>query len=123
MNTLLAVAQANVHGLREILDGPYPHNNSTTSISDDRAAFEMLVQNYQSCMNVSAIRASKSTGLQKILRDVAQLFPANLSIGTANVTLVEADLEPFADAIAYLSRIGVPIFGEFWTSPDPQVPV
>ena len=51
------------------------------------------------------------------------LFPVNETESNSNVTITEKDLDAMADAIAYLAKVGVSVFGEFWTVADPQVSV
>lgn len=110
--------------LQSILEGEYPGADSMQNDSDGRTAFDMVVQNYQSCMNESAIEAaSNDTLMHEIVSNITNLFPVSEADQTSNATLVEEDLSAMADAIAYLQSIGVPVFGEFWTIADTQNPV
>lgn len=84
----------------------------------------MLVTNYNSCMNETAVNASAFGGIPEVIQQIAKLFPVESEgYATTNDTLTEKDYDSFADVIAYLSKIGVPIFGEFWTVADNQFPV
>jgi hypothetical protein len=81
----------------------------------------MVVRNYNSCMNVTAINNTNLDGILQIAKKVTELFP--VADFASNTTLSDKDLDAMADTIAYLSQNGVPVFGEFWTGADPQVPV
>lgn len=83
----------------------------------------MVVKNYNSCMNVTAINNTNMDGFMPIAKKITELFPVDVADFASNTTLVDQDLDAMADTLAYLSQNGVPIFGEFWTGSDPQVPV
>jgi hypothetical protein len=75
-------------------------------------------------MNESGIEAaSNDTLMHEIVSNITSLFPVSEADLTSNATLVEEDLSAMADAIAYLQSIGIPVFGEFWTTADTQNPV
>jgi hypothetical protein len=120
MDTLGGVQATNRYILQTILESPYPGSN-TTSSADDRTAFDMVVRNYDSCMNVTAINNTNLDGILQIAKKITELFP--VADFASNTTLADKDHDAMADAIAYLSQNGVPVFGEFWTGADPQVPV
>jgi hypothetical protein len=82
----------------------------------------MAVNNYNSCMNGS-VDEPELAGLREVVGQIIELFPVNETDTSSNATLAEQDMDAFADAISYLAEIGVPVFGEFWSIPDPQVPV
>ncbi|KAF2029390.1 hypothetical protein EK21DRAFT_112944 [Setomelanomma holmii] len=81
----------------------------------------MVVKNYNSCMNVSANEIDLD-GMRNIVQRVIKTFQINTTSEDSNATLSEYDMDALADTIAYLARIGVPVFGEFWTIPDPRFP-
>ncbi|KAH7095480.1 hypothetical protein FB567DRAFT_31232 [Paraphoma chrysanthemicola] len=121
LNTIGSIQATNSHILRTILEGPYSPSNSTPVDPSDQEAFNMVVKNYNSCMNASS-DAPDLAGLQEIVAQIVELFPSNSTDATSNDTLTERDMDAFAGTIAYLAGIGVPVFGEFWTIPDPQNP-
>jgi hypothetical protein len=83
----------------------------------------MLVTNYNSCTNETAINASALGGIPDHIKQITELFPVGDDDYSNNNTLTEQDYDSLASVITYLSKIGVPIFGEFWTISDPQFPV
>lgn len=74
-------------------------------------------------MNVTAINNTGLEGIMQIVAKVTELFPVDVADFVSNATLADHDFDAMADALVYLSRNGVPVFGEFWTGPDSQVPV
>jgi hypothetical protein len=74
-------------------------------------------------MNVTAVEASGLGGIPEIIQDLAELFHVEDADYTSNETITEKDYDALANATVYLARIGVPLFGEFWTVADMQNPV
>jgi len=110
----------NQYILRQILEKPYP-NRGNQSDPDDKAIFDLMVKNYNSCMDNTTIESSEPTEALEMVAKLAELFP--VEDYSSNETITEADHQPLADAITYLAKNGVPLFGEFWTAPDSQNPV
>jgi hypothetical protein len=73
-DTLTVVESSNKYVLRTILESPYPGSNSTSS-PDDRTAFDMVVKNYNSSMNVTAINNTNLDGIMQITKKFTELFP------------------------------------------------
>lgn len=83
----------------------------------------MLATNYNSCMNETAVNSSAIGGVPEIITKIDELFPLGENGYSSNDTITEQDFDSLASVIVYLSKIGVPVFGEFWTVADPQFPV
>ena len=83
----------------------------------------MVVTNYKSCMNQKNTNNSSLADIQAMATEVTELFPVDDADYGTNKTMTEKDQEGLAKAIAYLSKRGIPVFGEFWTTPDNQNPV
>src|ERR1041385_1884500 len=85
---------------------------------EDRGNFDKVVQNYNACMNGTAIEASGLGGIPDIITQITTRFPVSNSEYTSNATLSTKDYDALADTIAYLTSIGVPVFGDFWIDAD-----
>lgn len=72
-------------------------------------------------MNGTAIAASGLAGLPEIIVQITTRFP--VTSYDSNSTLSADDYDGLADTIAYLTSIGVPVFGEFRVDYDNQNPV
>jgi hypothetical protein len=118
--TLDDIQRDNSYILREILEKPYL-NKGNHSDSDDKVIFEMMVKNYNSCMDNATVESSQPIEVQEMVLKLAELFP--VKDYSSNDTFKESDHQALANAITYLARNGVPLFGDFWTSPDFQNPV
>lgn len=118
--TLDSINSANQYILEEIMTRPYP-TTGNQSDPDDKAIFDMLVKNYNSCMDNSTTGDAVPKEAQEMIATLAELFP--VKDYSSNDTIKQADHESLTDAIVYLTKNGVPLFGEFSTSPDFQNPV
>jgi hypothetical protein len=74
-------------------------------------------------MNGTAIDASGLGGIPDIINQIVARFPVSNSDCTSNATLSTKDYDALGDTIAYLTSIGVPVFGDFWIDYDNQNPV
>ena len=72
-------------------------------------------------MNNETVEANGLGEIPEIIAKLAELFP--VEDYSSSELLSEQDYDAFASAIIYLAEIGVPVFGEFWTIADTQVPV
>ncbi|KAK8136223.1 hypothetical protein PG984_004163 [Apiospora sp. TS-2023a] len=120
METLSEISSLNRETLRSIVEGPYPQANA--SIPEDRENFDKLVLSYEACMDTKSDNTSGLVGLAEITSKIAQLFPVDDADYLSNSTITEKDYDSLAETIAYLSSIGVPVFGEFTTGLDNQNP-
>lgn len=93
------------------------------STPEDKSNFDKVVRNYNTCMNGTAIEASGLGGIPDIINQIVARFPVSNSDYTSNATLSTKDYDALADTIAYLTSIGVPVFGDFWIDYDNQNPV
>jgi hypothetical protein len=80
----------------------------------------MLVTNYRSCMNVTAVEASRLGIVPEMIEKITKLFPVSEADYESNATVSEKDYDGLAQTITYLAEMGVPVFGEFWTVADNQ---
>ncbi|KAK8012772.1 endothelin-converting enzyme [Apiospora marii] len=123
METLVEIANTNRETLRSIVEGPYPQANAPAkSTPDDKANFDKLVLSYEACMDSKSDNTSGLAGLAGITAKITQLFPIDDADYLSNSTITEQDYDSLAATIAYLSSIGIPVFGEFSTGLDNQNP-
>lgn len=141
MDTLSEIAYVHRETLRSIVEGPYPQANVVRayvsvrdmvrrpadqlakSIPDDKDNFDKLVLSYDACMDTKSDNTSGLVGLAEITSKITQLFHINDADYLSNSTITEQDYDSLAETIAYLSSIGIPVFGEFTTGLDNQNPV
>ncbi|CAO2652691.1 Nn.00g021020.m01.CDS01 [Neocucurbitaria sp. VM-36] len=116
--TIEEVGEINKYVLRSILEGPYPSQGNSTG--DDETIFNMLVTNYNSCMNNETIEAAGLGEIPEIIAKIAELFP--VEDYASGESFSEKDHDALSSAIIYLAELGVPVIGEFWTVADTQVP-
>lgn len=74
-------------------------------------------------MDATAIEASELGGIPQIVHEITTRFSVSDSDYASNVTLSEKDYDDMANTIAYLTSIGVPVFGDFRIIADHQNPV
>lgn len=87
--------------------------------SDDEDVFNMVAGDFAACLDVDAIEKGGLAGVPEIIAQVQKLFPIE---GYASNKTLAGDYEKWADALAYLNSVGVPVFGDFGTIVDVQNP-
>ncbi|KAJ4301723.1 hypothetical protein N0V90_003816 [Kalmusia sp. IMI 367209] len=116
---MLHVDAANKLVLRSILENSDPPHANT---SEERSIFYMLITNYNSCMNNNTIEESGFGQLPQLLQNISSIFHIEEGDYLSNTTMKERDYDAFAQAIVFMTKHGIPLFGEFWTTPDYQNP-
>ncbi|KAI1075493.1 Metalloprotease [Whalleya microplaca] len=119
-DTLDEVGVPNRNLLKSILDNPYP--NTAASNPDDEDIFKMVVTDYNACIDTDSVEASGLGGIPEIVDQIVHLFPLEEADYASNDTITEKDYDNMANTIAYLTTIGVPVFGDFGTTVDSQNP-
>ncbi|CAI6255679.1 unnamed protein product [Periconia digitata] len=119
MRVLEYLGYENKYLLKSILDRPYPNNSDS---SDDKPSFDMMVTNYQSCMNQKTRDNSSMVDIGNMVSELTKLFPVTDEECTTNKTIEDKDQDSLAKAIAFLTKKGVPFLGEFGVLPDNQNP-
>ncbi|KAI1128939.1 Metalloprotease [Nemania abortiva] len=117
VSALNDVQLVNSDVLEHVLNGTYPNTHDSTP--DDEEIFSMLKQDLAACMDVNAINASNLAGIPDIVSQVTELFPVS---DREHENVNQENYDDLANSIAYLTSIGVPVFGDFWTFPDMQDP-
>lgn len=74
-------------------------------------------------MDSKSDNTSGPVSLAGIAAKITQLFPVDDAYYLSNRTIAEQDYDSLAETIAYLSSIGIPVFGDFTTGLDNQNPV
>ncbi|KAJ3565729.1 hypothetical protein NPX13_g7393 [Xylaria arbuscula] len=97
----------------------HPYNPQSDATSDDEDVFNMVADDFAACLDVNKIEKSGLAGVPGIIVEVQKLFPID---GYASNETLTGDYEKWADALAYLNSVGVPVFGDFGTIVDVQNP-
>ncbi|KAH6676951.1 hypothetical protein F5X68DRAFT_37745 [Plectosphaerella plurivora] len=111
------IQNTNIHIIQTMLENAEPAN---VTVADEAEILELLLQNYASCMNETAVNATGPAGIAAIVSELTELFP--IDDYASNDTMTDEDLDAFVDATAYLASIGVNLFGDFSTYQDMENP-
>jgi endothelin-converting enzyme len=86
----------------------FPAQHRLTRSSIDKDNFSKLKAAYDACMDEEAVQQKGIEPLQKLLHQVADMFPVKESAFQERTALVPKDEEDLADTMLFLANIGVP---------------